>query len=128
MFTDISCSDSFEAFAIESAPVKIRGEEFASIFFRPVVALIDHHAGVRVSSARLVRGWAQSFLFQVSPFFLPYVPMMMIGGLVDQFVQVRLRMLSIHPLVVGTWHGMPEMTDHCVYEEELAVSVPIMAP
>ena len=49
------------------------------------------------------------------------VPVKMVGRLLDQLISVRVVVFAIHAPVVGPRHGVPQVTDHGVDEEELAV-------
>src|SRR5688572_13786589 len=56
------------------------------------------------------------------------VPVYMIGSLVDQFIQMRVGMLAVHPLVISAGNVMPQMADDGINKKELPVIVPVMSP
>ena len=54
MLTDVTGALPFEAFHVDAAAVKIQREQPTAIFVRPVVALVNHQAGVRVTAAQRI--------------------------------------------------------------------------
>jgi hypothetical protein len=52
---DVAAAAAFEPLRVDAPTVKIQREELAAILRRPVVALIDQRALVRVAAAEIVR-------------------------------------------------------------------------
>ena len=54
--------------------------------------------------------------------------MEVVGGLLYQFVKVRIVMLSVHTLIECSGYPMPKMTYYRVDEKELTVLIPVVSP
>ena len=55
-------------------------------------------------------------------------PVQMIATLRHQRVNMRVEILAVHPLVMGTGYQMPEMTYHAVGKKSLSVFVEVQPP
>ena len=101
----------------------IEREEFAAILLRPGVALIDHHADVRVAAAEIV-GLAVA---AVAPAFGGVVVIMIRDG-VEPFIDAGVLALAERFLQMRAGHEVPEVSVHGVDEEHLSVRIPVVAP
>ena len=52
----------------------------------------------------------------------------MIGGLLDEFIEVLVKMFAVHALKACAGNDVPEMADDSVDEKQLAVFIPVMSP
>ena len=82
---------------------------------------------MRMPAAGFVGRGRDSDLADVTPVF-DGIPVKMVGGLLDGLVDVGVEMLAVHALQVRAGDRVPEVTDHGVDEEQLAVFVPVHAP
>ena len=55
-------------------------------------------------------------------------PVDMVRSLVEQFIEMGAKILPVHPLEVDTRNHVPEVPDHGVDEEQLAVIIPVRTP
>ena len=97
-------------------------EELAAIFFGPIVALINHQAGVRMAAAR----GAGAAVAGVRP--LIAGPMNMIGNGFDVVVNVRIEMRAGLALVTAALNHVEQMRNDAGFDDALAVLVEIDAP
>ena len=54
--------------------------------------------------------------------------MEVVGGLIDQFVEVRIRMFPVHAPIIRARNNLPKVADHGVDEKHLAEVIPIRTP
>ena len=125
MLHDERTTLSLDGFHIHAAAMQIKRHELVAILRRPVIALVDHHADVRMPAAEAVRAAATAV--GVVPL-LASVPVIVVGLLVDELVDVRIRILAVHALEVRAMDTLPAMTDDGVDEEQLVVLGPIGTP
>ena len=116
---------SFEPIVIDAPSMHVAGEHGVAVAIRPIVAQIDHPAAMRMPAPqfamlahRVARGGP----------ILARVPVVVIRTLVDQVVQMRPEIVSVHPPVMSARHDMPQVPDHVVGKEELAEVVVVQAP
>ena len=120
---DVAGTAAFEEFLIRAPAVQIHSEQMAAVFGRPVVAEINHHPDVRVTTTESVRLFTAGFrpaLFSVE------VPM--VRMLVDESVGARVRINRVRPDEVGAGEVVPEVAVDGIDEEQFAVLVPIVSP
>ena len=116
---------ALDAFDVHATSVQIERHELVAILRRPVVALVDHHADVRMPAAETVRAAATAV--GVVPL-LAGVPVIVVGLLVNEFVDIRIRILAMHALEVRAMDALPAVADDRVDEEQLMVLGPIGTP
>ena len=114
-----------DAFDVHAPAMQVQRHEFVAILRGPVVALVDHHADVRVTAAEAVRAAAAAV--SVVPL-LAGVPVIMVGLLVDELVDERVRVFAVHALEVRAMDALPAVADDRIDEEQLVVLGPIRAP
>src|SRR6478752_3763173 len=82
VFADITASVAFENFVIGAAAMQIQRKEATAILRGPVIALVNHHADMRMATTDIVR--------RPVPRFLPAdggIEMPMVRMLIDQGVR-----------------------------------------
>ena len=52
----------------------------------------------------------------------------MVSGLFDCFVGIRIKVRTVHSAISGTWDDVPQMPDHRIDHEQLAMLVPVVSP
>src|SRR5690606_30442214 len=125
MREDVTRTVALDDFLIHPAAVGVAHEEPAAVLGWPVVSEINHAAAVRVAAAefrRLARRVARRLPLTGG------IPVIVIGVLFNQFVQMRVEVLAIHPLVTRAGNDVPRMPDDVVREEQLAVLVIVHSP
>ena len=127
MLADVAAAPALEAVDVHAATVEIGGENLATILGREVGALVNHQADVRVAATDTGGRGGDAQLPHIGPH-LAAIPMVMVGVLVDEFVNARIRIVAVHPLKVRSLDAVPEVADDRVDEEHLAVLIPIHAP
>ena len=127
VLADVAAAPALEAVDIHAATVEIGCEHLATILGREVRALVNHQADVRVATADTGGGGGDAQLAHVGPD-LAAIPMVMVGVLVDEFVNARVRVVAVHPLEVRSLDAVPEVADDRVDEEHFPVLIPIHAP
>src|SRR5262249_52446250 len=125
VFADGSGAGALQTFLVDAAPMKVEGEETVLVFRGPTAALVNHQAAMGVTTTERICATAR--VARIGPL-LAGVPMIMIGGLVDEPVAERGEMLAIHAFVICARNTLPKMTDDRVDEEQLAVLIPIVPP
>ena len=128
MFAHIAGTFAVQGVLIHSEAMEVKRKKVAAIFFWPVVSKINHHAAVGMATTCSIGGGGHALLFEISPVFLTLIPMKMISGLLDQFVEVLVVVFAIHALVARTGYHVPEVANNGIYEKELAVIIPVMPP
>ena len=128
VFADIAGTLAVQRFVVHAQAVEIERKDSAPVLRRPIVAEINHHAGMGVPAACGIGARGHAGLLEVTPFFFADVEMKMVGGLLDELVKIFVEMIAVHALVTRAGQGVPEMADDGVDEKELAVLVPIVAP
>ena len=116
---------ALDGFDVHAPAVQIHRHELVAILRRPVVSLVDHHADVRMTAAETVRAAAAAV--GVVPL-LAGVPVIVVGLLVDELVDERIRVFAMHALEVSAVDALPAVADDGVDEEQLVVLGPIGAP
>ena len=114
-----------DGFNVHASAMQVQRHELVAILRRPVIALIDHHADVRMPATEAVRTAATAV--GVVPL-LAGIPMIMVGLLVDEFVDERIRVFAVHALEVRAMDALPAVADNRIDEEQLVVLGPIGAP
>ena len=127
MFADVAVALAFEDIHVDPSAVEVAGEEFAVVFLRPHAALIDEAAHVGVAAAEF-GGFVADTLADIAPFFRAAVPVVVVGGVADVFVGEGIQMRAEHAFVIGAGDAVPEVADHGVRVEKLAVLVPVESP
>ena len=125
MLHDQRAALPLDAFDVHATAVQVKRHELVTILRRPVVALVDHHADVRVTAAEAVRAAATAV--GIIPL-LAGVPVIMVGLLVDEFVDIGIRIFAVHALEVRAMDALPAVADDGVDEKEFVVLGPIGAP
>ena len=113
------------ALNVHASSMQIERHELVAILRRPVVALVDHHADMRVPATEAVRAAATAV--SIVPL-LAGVPVIVVRLLINEFVDERIRILAVHALKVRTVDALPAMTDDGVDEQQLVVLSPIGTP
>ena len=109
-------------FVVEQAvAVEVAHHDPVAVGGGPVVSEVDHRPRVRVTAPEFILAAAG-----LAP--MLRIPMQMIGGLIEKLIDVRIKILAEHPLVMRARHDVPEMSDDVIREERLAVVIPIEAP
>lgn len=127
VFAGVAAAFAFQFVHVDAVAVEVAGEHGAVVFFGPVAALVDEHADVGVAAAEF-EGLVADALADVGPFFGAGVPVEVVGGLLDDFVDVRVQVGAEHAAVVGAGDDVPEVADDGVDHEELAIGIPVVAP
>ena len=122
---DERASLALDGFDVHASAVQIKRHELVAILRRPVVSLINHHTDMRVPATEAVRAAAAAV--GVVPL-LAGVPVIVVGLLVDELVDERIRVFAVHALEVRAMDALPAVTDDRVDEEQLVVLGPIGAP
>ena len=125
MLHDQRAADPFDGFDVHTPAMHVQGHEFIAIRRRPVIALINHHADVRVAAAKIIGAAAAAV--RVVPF-LAGIPMVVVRLLVDEFIDEGIRVLAMHALEVRAVDTLPTVPDHRVDEQELVILGPVGAP
>ena len=82
-----------------------------------------------VSAAELIGLLGDSDFFRVMPVFATrFVPMVVIGRLLDRPVSVGVKVRAIHPVVTGTGDNVPKVADHRVDHEQFALIIKVHTP
>lgn len=123
---DEAAAGAFEAFDVQAAAVEIDREELPVPGLGPLAALVDEESDVGVAAAG-GQGRAGDAFADVGPD-LAGCPVDLVGGLLEEFVDVGIGVLAEHAAVMGAWDDVPEVADDGVDEEGFAVRVPIHAP
>ena len=55
VFADVAAAVAFQALHISAAAVHVEREELVTVSLRPLIGLVDHHADVRMTTAKGVR-------------------------------------------------------------------------
>ena len=114
MLHDQRASLPLDGFDVHASAVQVKRHELVAILRRPVIALVDHHADVGMAAAEAVRAAATTV--GVVPL-LAGVPVIMIGLLIDEFVDIGIRVFAVHALEVRAVDALPAMADDGVDEE-----------
>ena len=125
MLHDERAALALDAFDVHASSVQVERHELITVLRRPVVALVNHHTDVRVSAPEAIRAAATAV--SVVPL-LASVPVIVIGLLVDQLVDVWIRILAVHALEVRSMDTLPAVADDGVDEEKFVVLGPIGTP
>ena len=128
VFADVAAALAFQFVDVDAVAVEVAGEDGAVVFFGPVAALVDEHADVGVAAAEFAGFAAEAVFFEVAPFFGAGVPVEVVGGLFDDFVDVGVEVGAEHAAVIGTGDDVPEVADDGVDHEEFAIGIPVVAP
>ena len=114
MLHDERTTLSLDGFHIHAASVEIKRHELVAILRRPVIALVDHHPDVRMTATEAIRAAATAI--GVVPLHAS-IPVVMVRMLIEEIVDVRIRVLAVHALEVRAMDALPRMTDDGVDEE-----------
>src|SRR5262249_45046846 len=98
-------------------------EQAAAVFRRPIVPKINHHSDMSVPTAIRIRLAVAAFGPALSRIEMP-----MVGMLIDQIIDARIRVDGMWPNVMRSGKIVPKLPIHRVDEEEFAILVPIMPP
>ncbi len=128
VLADIAAAFAVEGVHVDAVAVEIAGEDGAVVFLGPEAALIDEHADVGVAAAELVGLAGDAELADVAPGFRAGIPVKVVGGLLNDFIDVWIEVRAEHAAVVGAGNAVPEVADDGVDPEELAFGIPIVAP
>ena len=105
---------SLDGFDVHAPAMHIKGHQLIAVRGRPVITLINHHPDVRVAATKVIRATAATV--SIVPL-LARVPVVVVGLLVDEFVDERIGVFAMHPLEVSTVDTLPAMPDHGVDEQ-----------
>jgi hypothetical protein len=97
------------------------------VFLGPVAALVNHHADVGMAAAEF-EGFVADAGADVAPLFGAGVPVEVVGGLLDDFIDIRVQMGAEHAAVIGAGDDVPEVADDGVDHEQLALGIPVVPP
>ena len=120
-------SVAVQCVAVDSTAMQIHCQHRIEKLLRPVRKLSDNHSAVSVPAAGLVGCVRDAELPDVAPVFLR-VPVKVVGGLLDDVVNVRVKVLAVHPPVIRAGDDVPQMADDRVDVKRFAVRVPVHAP
>ena len=124
----VSAAFADEFVHVDAVAVQVAGEHSTMIFLGPQTALIDQHADVGVTTAEFVGLAGDAELADVAPFFSAGVPMEVVGGLLDDFIDIGVQMGAEHAAVIRAGDDVPEVADDGVDHEQLALGIPVMPP
>ena len=125
MLHDERAAFPLDGFHVHAATMQIERHELIAILGRPVVALVDHHPDVGVTATEAVRATAAAI--NVAPL-LAGIPVIVVGLLVDEFVDEGIGIFAVHALEVGAMDALPAVADDGVDEQQLVILGPIGAP
>ena len=126
MVGDVAGALALEQVVVDAVAVDVAREDAVAILVGPVVAQVDHRAGVGVAAAGLAVLGVRLALARVVP--AAAGPVDVVGAGLDQVVEVGVEVLAVHPLEVGAGDDVEEVRDHAVGDEHLAVVVEVEAP
>ena len=83
MACDVAVAFATDGIVVDATPMKIGREQSIVILRRPICSLIDHQAGMGMSSASGIGARRHAIFAFDSVMRLTLIPMKMIGGLFD---------------------------------------------
>src|SRR5438874_375118 len=107
MFADVATAAALKDFLIHPAAMQVEREKMLAILSGPIVALVNHHADMRMAASKIVRDSIPRLL----PSFRG-VEMPVVCVLIDQRVCARVRIEGVRTNEMRPGKLMPEMTIH----------------
>ena len=110
---DERAAPALDGFDVHAPAMQVQRHELVAILRRPVVALVNHHADVRMPATEAIRTAATAV--GVVPL-LAGVPVIVVGLLVDELVDERIRVFAVHALEVRAMDALPAVADDRINE------------